>query len=153
MKKRILTGIVTVVLALGCLGILGCSNDTSADTKADDTKTETTTTDTATTDTTADDDKAKAEADSKSADVDEEVEVIAGTPDGYPALLPVDHQGRLDEMDAQGCYTCHGATDAANPAVATATALPEDHYTDGSYDTQEIEERHLLCYTCHGQTA
>ena len=79
-------------------------------------------------------------------------EAEAEVSDGSAPLMPVDHDGRFDaEEGGAKCYNCHGATADANPKVESATAMPEDHYKDGSYDSLAIEPVRDQCITCHVQ--
>lgn len=74
----------------------------------------------------------------------------AGTaPEGTPAPLPASHQGRFDDLGASGCYGCHGANEKANPQLATAAVLPEDHYLNGMYETLALDPVREQCNTCH----
>ena len=66
-------------------------------------------------------------------------DVNADVPPGAPPLMPPGHDG------------CHGANDLANPMLTGSTALPEDHYEDGSSSTQELNPTHDQCITCHSQ--
>ena len=70
---------------------------------------------------------------------------------GQPPLMPPGHEGRFEQLGANGCYGCHGANDLANPMLTGSTALPEDHYEDGSSSTQELNPTHDQCITCHSQ--
>jgi cytochrome c-type protein NapB len=70
---------------------------------------------------------------------------------GEPALMPQSHEGRYASLGAAGCYGCHGANNQTTHMLATAPALPEDHYTDESSATQEIYPARLECITCHSQ--
>ena len=78
-------------------------------------------------------------------------DVNANVPAGAPPLMPATHQDRFETLGASGCYGCHGANDLANPMLTGSTALPEDHYEDGSSSTQELNPTHDQCITCHSQ--
>lgn len=73
----------------------------------------------------------------------------AEVPPGAAPVMPAGHEGRFEALGAAGCYGCHGAGDAANPMLAAAVALPDDHYEGGSADSQRIDAAHTLCNTCH----
>lgn len=72
-------------------------------------------------------------------------------PRGAVPLMPASHEGRFDDLGAPGCYGCHGSSEQANPLLATAPALPEDHYADGTSASREINPVRAQCNTCHGQ--
>lgn len=78
-------------------------------------------------------------------------DVNADVPPGAPPLMPPGHEGRFEQLGANGCYGCHGANDLANPMLTGSTALPEDHYEGGSSSTQELNPTHDQCITCHSQ--
>ena len=78
-------------------------------------------------------------------------DVNADVPPGAPPLMPSGHEGRFEQLGANGCYGCHGANDLANPMLTGSTALPEDHYEDGSSSTQVLNPTHDQCITCHSQ--
>lgn len=67
---------------------------------------------------------------------------------GTPPLQPADHADRAQDP-ASRCYGCHGAGSLANPQLADATILPEDHYVDGTYDSRKIVPTREQCITCH----
>ncbi len=71
--------------------------------------------------------------------------------EGTPALMPAGHEGRYENLGAPGCYGCHGANEKANPMLASATAMPADHYVDGNLASFEIDPGHFECQTCHAQ--
>lgn len=68
--------------------------------------------------------------------------------EGTPPLQPADHANRA-EYPASRCYGCHGAGSKANPQLSDATALPDDHYANGSVDSRTIEPAREQCITCH----
>lgn len=70
----------------------------------------------------------------------------AAEPDGLPALLPADHEGRLATMTGADCFVCH-----EDPGSSGAQEMPEDHYVDGSRDSGAIDSLRNQCGTCHGQ--
>ncbi|MDO4290710.1 MAG: hypothetical protein Q4C41_05725 [Eggerthellaceae bacterium] len=72
-------------------------------------------------------------------------------PEGAPSLMPASHTGRFESLGASGCYGCHGANEAANPMLAQATVVPEDHYAQGSYATMSFDPVREQCITCHSQ--
>lgn len=74
-------------------------------------------------------------------------EGIAGT----PALMPAGHEGRYENLGAEGCYGCHGANQKANPMLASATAMPVDHYAGANLASFEMDPGHIECQTCHAQ--
>lgn len=78
-------------------------------------------------------------------------DINANIPAGAPPLMPASHEGRFDNLGANGCYGCHGANDKANPMLNGAKIMPEDHYTDGTYNSQELDAARDLCNTCHVQ--
>ncbi len=75
----------------------------------------------------------------------------ANVPAGAPKLMSSSHEGRFDRLGANGCYGCHGANDKANPMLKDATAMPENHYLNGSYDTKQLDPGREQCNTCHVQ--
>lgn len=70
---------------------------------------------------------------------------------GTPALMPAGHEGRYQNLGAEGCYGCHGANQKANPMLASATAMPVDHYAGANLASFEIDPGHVECQTCHAQ--
>ena len=80
-----------------------------------------------------------------------ESNVVDDGPRGAAPLMPASHEGRFDDLGAPGCYGCHGSSEQANPLLATAPALPEDHYADGTSASREINPVRAQCNTCHGQ--
>ena len=36
---------------------------------------------------------------------------------GEPPLMPASHEGRYERLGANGCYGCHGSSDAATRAI------------------------------------
>lgn len=76
-----------------------------------------------------------------------DTEAMAGVT-GTPSLQPADHAGRA-QYAASRCYGCHGAGSKANPQLKDATVMPEDHYVDGTYDSQRIVPERKQCITCH----
>lgn len=76
---------------------------------------------------------------------------VSATPEGAPTLMPASHQGRFEDLGAAGCYGCHGANDVANPQLASATVIPEDHYAQGMYATKSLDPVREQCNTCHPQ--
>lgn len=88
-----------------------------------------------------------------SADDDTAVQTAVNTEamlgvEGTPPLQPADHANRA-EYPADRCYGCHGAGSKANPQLADATALPDDHYANGSAESRAIEPARTQCVTCH----
>lgn len=81
-----------------------------------------------------------------SSESDAEVEIS-----GTPALMPEGHEGRFENLGAEGCYGCHGANETANPMLATATALPADHYVGGDASSLALDPNRAECLTCHAQ--
>ena len=78
------------------------------------------------------------------------VDVNADTPEGAAKIMPVSHEGRYEEMGANGCYGCHGASTTANPMLTQAVSLPDDHYTTSSPTSMDdLDGTHNLCNTCH----
>lgn len=75
--------------------------------------------------------------------------ISADTPQGAPPLMPAGHEGRFQDLGANGCYGCHGANDAANPMLASAPALPDDHYQQGMATTRAVDPVREQCITCH----
>lgn len=73
------------------------------------------------------------------------------SPEGAPTLMPANHQGRFEDLGADGCYGCHGANEKANPQLASATVIPEDHYLNGMYETLALDPVREQCNTCHSQ--
>ncbi|HIR01768.1 MAG TPA: hypothetical protein IAA69_05845 [Candidatus Aveggerthella stercoripullorum] len=67
---------------------------------------------------------------------------------GMPPLQPADHADRAQDP-ADRCYGCHGAGSLANPQLADATIMPEDHYVDGTFDSRAIVPAREQCITCH----
>lgn len=76
---------------------------------------------------------------------------VEGGPRGTVPLMPASHEGRFDDLGAPGCYGCHGSNERANPLLATAPALPEDHYAGGTSTSREVDPVRVQCNTCHGQ--
>lgn len=70
---------------------------------------------------------------------------------GTPALMPAGHEGRYENLGAEGCYGCHGANQKANPMLASATAMPVDHYAGADLASFEMDPGHIECQTCHAQ--
>ncbi|MCI8468076.1 MAG: hypothetical protein HFJ75_00985 [Eggerthellaceae bacterium] len=70
---------------------------------------------------------------------------------GEPPLMPASHEGRFYELGADGCYGCHGATEATDHMLAQAPALPDDHYVDGDPATLQVFAARGECLTCHPQ--
>ena len=68
--------------------------------------------------------------------------------EGTPPLQPADHANRA-ERPASRCYGCHGAGSQANPQLADATALPDDHYANGDVESTKLEPAREQCITCH----
>ena len=75
--------------------------------------------------------------------------VNADTPAGAAPVMPATHEGRYDELGANGCYGCHGANDQANPMLTGSTALPDDHYLNADPNAQELDPVRGQCNTCH----
>ena len=73
------------------------------------------------------------------------------TPAGAPPLMPAGHVGRYENLGPEGCYGCHGANEKANPMLASASALPADHYAGADVASLEIDPAHAECQTCHAQ--
>lgn len=73
----------------------------------------------------------------------------ADVPQGAPPLMPAGHDGRFQDLGANGCYGCHGANEAANPMLASAPALPDDHYQQGMPATRAVDPVREQCITCH----
>lgn len=69
--------------------------------------------------------------------------------EGAPALQPADHAGKFERGGANMCYGCHGNGSLANPQLKGASIIPEDHYTDNSYDSKELAPIRAECITCH----
>lgn len=69
--------------------------------------------------------------------------------EGTPTPVPASHQGRFEDLGADGCYGCHGANEQANPQLATATVMPEDHYLNSMYETRALDPVREQCNTCH----
>lgn len=86
-----------------------------------------------------------------SSEASPEQNVNADVPAGAPPLMPATHEGRFDSWGADGCYGCHGANDKANPMLNGSVSMPDDHYTDGSSTTMQIDPSHAQCNTCHVQ--
>ncbi|MDO4503466.1 MAG: nitrate reductase cytochrome c-type subunit [Coriobacteriia bacterium] len=77
-------------------------------------------------------------------------DVNANVPEGAAPTMPVGHEGRYDDLGLNGCYGCHGANQDANPMLATATALPADHYlVDNPTSVKDFSSDHSQCLTCH----
>lgn len=74
-----------------------------------------------------------------------------GITEGAAPLMPPTHEGRYESLGAAGCYGCHGANEDANPMLAAAVALPDDHYEDSDPTTLTLDGTHGLCNTCHVQ--
>lgn len=72
--------------------------------------------------------------------------------DGQPAPMPVSHVDRYAELGAMGCYGCHGANDKANPQLVGSVKMPEDHYAQQMYATQQVDGNFMLCISCHPQS-
>ena len=70
-------------------------------------------------------------------------------PQGSAPIMPAGHTGRYEDLGVPGCYGCHGASSTANPMLATATILPENHYVDESYGTLAIDPVRYQCLSCH----
>lgn len=68
---------------------------------------------------------------------------------GEPPLMTASHEGRFESLGANGCYGCHGSSDAADPFLASAPALPDDHYAGGDKQTREVDGPRGECITCH----
>lgn len=75
----------------------------------------------------------------------------ASSPAGTPPLMPVGHADRFQDLGANGCYGCHGSNENANPMLASAPALPDDHYQQGMPVTRSIDPVREQCITCHPQ--
>ena len=68
---------------------------------------------------------------------------------GEPPLMTASHEGRYERLGANGCYGCHGSSDAAEVFLAEAPALPADHYVGGDAATRTIDGPRAECITCH----
>ncbi|MEY8314911.1 hypothetical protein [Adlercreutzia muris] len=68
---------------------------------------------------------------------------------GEPPLMTASHEGRYESLGAAGCYGCHGSSDEAEVFLATAPALPEDHYADGDASSRQVDGPRAECITCH----
>ncbi|WP_165170233.1 MULTISPECIES: hypothetical protein [unclassified Adlercreutzia] len=75
----------------------------------------------------------------------------SSAPDGAPDPMPASHAGRFEDLGANGCYGCHGASETANPMLATATIVPEDHFAQGKYASLAFDSVREQCNTCHPQ--
>lgn len=68
---------------------------------------------------------------------------------GEPPLMTASHEGRYERLGANGCYGCHGSSDAAEVFLAEAPALPADHYAGGDVSTRTVDGPRAECITCH----
>lgn len=68
---------------------------------------------------------------------------------GEPPLMTASHEGRYERLGANGCYGCHGSSDAAEVLLVQAPPLPADHYADGDVSTRTVDGPRAECITCH----
>ena len=77
-------------------------------------------------------------------------DVNANVPEGAAPTMPSGHENRYADLGANGCYGCHGANQDANPMLASATALPADHYAvEAPTSIKDLAADHSQCITCH----
>lgn len=77
-------------------------------------------------------------------------DVNANVPEGAAPTMPSGHENRYADLGANGCYGCHGANQDANPMLASATALPADHYAvEVPTSIKDLAADHSQCITCH----
>ena len=77
-------------------------------------------------------------------------DVNANVPEGAAPTMPSGHENRYEDLGANGCYGCHGANQDANPMLASATALPADHYAvEVPTSIKDLAADHSQCITCH----
>ena len=77
-------------------------------------------------------------------------DVNANVPEGAAPTMPAGHENRYADLGANGCYGCHGANQDANPMLASATALPADHYSvEAPTSIKDLAADHSQCITCH----
>ncbi len=72
--------------------------------------------------------------------------------DGVMASIvtaPESHLGMEERSDTATCYSCHGATDAADAGMPGAPAMVGFHYKDADASTHEVAGVYSECFTCH----
>ncbi len=73
------------------------------------------------------------------------------TPEGAAPMLSVAHEGRYESLGAEGCFGCHGSSSEADPFLAKAGQMPDNHYVREDRDSHKIDAAHSLCGSCHVQ--
>ena len=73
------------------------------------------------------------------------------TPEGAAPMLSVAHEGRYDRLGVEGCFGCHGSSSEADPFLAKAGKMPDNHYANANRESHKIDSAHYLCNSCHVQ--